>query len=631
MNKTASRAMPVIAIAGNPNSGKTALFNAITGARQHVGNWPGVTVEKKEGRIVRDGKSALVVDLPGTYSLGSQALDETIARDFIMRERPDVVINVVDATNLERNLYLTIQLLDMGVPLVMALNIIDEAEALGIHIDTEALSDALGIAVVPTVAVRNQGIGELLDAAFAAVSAHSGVDGSRRGAEQDPPTEPALAAPTTAAAALVEQRDQAAERRYQLAAEIAQSVITTAPDSAAESPSQRIDRVALNRWLAYPIFFGVVWAMFQFTFTLSEPIANWLGSAIRAFGAWAEHALAAAGASDMAVAFLVDGVIAGLGAVLEFAPPIFLLFFAISFLEDIGYMARAALLSDRFMGAVGLHGKAFIPMILGFGCNVTGILAARSLDSPRDRLISVLVNPLISCSARLPIYVLFAGVFFPKQRGLVVFSLYALGVVLAALAAKTLSVFIKPDVSSTFVMELPPYRMPKMSAVLLQTWERGKEFLHKAGTIILLAVVVVWALSSLPAGVVPGSSDSLIGRIGSLIAPILAPAGFGTWQAAAALVFGAVAKELIVGTLGVLYGTGEMGLTAAIQANWTPLSAYSFLVMSLVYMPCIATLAAIRRETGSRAWTAFAAAYSLILAWILAVIIYQVGSLVGLA
>ncbi|HAI87602.1 MAG TPA: ferrous iron transporter B, partial [Firmicutes bacterium] len=314
MNEIVSRSLPIIAIAGNPNSGKTALFNAITGARQHVGNWPGVTVEKKEGRIARGGKSALVVDLPGTYSLGSQALDETIARDFIMRERPDVVINVVDSTNLERNLYLTIQLLDMGVPIVMALNIFDEAEALGIHIDVEALSKDLGVTVVPTVAVRSQGIDELLDAAFAAVSAHSGEDGSGQRAEQDSPGELALALATAQATPVIEQRDQAAERRYQLASEIAQSVITTSPDSAAESPSQRIDRVALNRWLAYPIFFGVVWAMFQFTFTLSEPLANWLGSAIGAFGAWAEHTLAAAGAPDMVVAFLVDGVIAGLGA-----------------------------------------------------------------------------------------------------------------------------------------------------------------------------------------------------------------------------------------------------------------------------------------------------------------------------
>ena len=344
-----------------------------------------------------------------------------------------------------------------------------------------------------------------------------------------------------------------------------------------------------------------------------------------------------AGAPEVVVAFLVDGIIAGLGALLEFAPPIFLLFFAISFLEDIGYMARAALISDRLMDAVGLHGKAFIPMILGFGCNVTGILAARSLDSRRDRLVSILVNPLISCSARLPVYVLFASAFFPRRRGLVVFSLYALGVVLAALVAKVLSVFIKPDVSSTFVMELPPYRMPRISGVLIQTWERGREFLHKAGTVILLAVVVVWALSNLPPGAAPGSPESLIGRIGGVMAPLLKPAGFGCWQAAAALVFGAIAKELIVGTLGVLYGSGvgsapgSASLVSAIQANWTPLSAYAFLVMSLVYMPCVATIAAIRRETGSRAWTAFAMAYPLVLGWTLAVIVYQAGRLIGLA
>ena len=626
MNHSFARAIPVIAIAGNPNSGKTALFNAMTGARQHVGNWPGVTVEKKEGRVTRGGKSALVVDLPGTYSLGSQALDETIARDFITHERPDVVINVVDSTNLERNLYLTTQLLDLGVPLVMALNMFDEAKALGIDVDVEALSRALGVNVVPTVAVRSRGIDELLDAAFAAIDAHT--------RPTTPVTLITAAVPDTGN---IETCDLAAEHRYKLAAEITQSVIRTTTDVPAESPSQRIDRIALNKWLAYPIFFGVVWAMFQFTFTLSEPIALWLGGAIGTFGSWVSRMLGATGAPEMVVAFLADGVFAGLGALLEFAPPIFLLFFAISFLEDIGYMARAALISDRLMGAVGLHGKAFIPMILGFGCNVTGILAARSLDSRRDRLVSILVNPLISCSARLPVYVLFAGAFFAERRGLVVFSLYALGVVLAALAAKVLSVFIKPDVSSTFVMELPPYRMPRISGVLLQTWERGREFLHKAGTVILLAVVVVWVLSNLPPGVDPGSPESLIGRIGSAIAPLLKPAGFGTWQAASALVFGAIAKELIVGTLGVLYGSGVgsasggSGLINAIQANWTPLSAYAFMVMSLVYMPCVATLAAIRRETGSRAWTAFAMAYPLVLGWVLAVIVYQVGRLIGLA
>lgn len=626
MNHSFARAIPVIAIAGNPNSGKTALFNAMTGARQHVGNWPGVTVEKKEGRVTRGGKSALVVDLPGTYSLGSQALDETIARDFITHERPDVVINVVDSTNLERNLYLTTQLLDLGVPLVLALNMFDEVKALGIDIDVEALSRALRVNVVPTVAVRSRGIDELLDAAFAAIDAHT--------RPTTPVTLITAAVPDTGN---IETCDLAAEHRYKLAAEITQSVIRTTTDVPAESPSQRIDRIALNKWLAYPIFFGVVWAMFQFTFTLSEPIALWLGGAIGTFGSWVSRMLGATGAPEMVVAFLADGVIAGLGALLEFAPPIFLLFFAISFLEGIGYMARAALISDRLMGAVGLHGKAFIPMILGFGCNVTGILAARSLDSRRDRLVSILVNPLISCSARLPVYVLFAGAFFAERRGLVVFSLYALGVVLAALAAKVLSVFIKPDVSSTFVMELPPYRMPRISGVLLQTWERGREFLHKAGTVILLAVVVVWVLSNLPPGVDPGSPESLIGRIGSAIAPLLKPAGFGTWQAASALVFGAIAKELIVGTLGVLYGSGVgsasggSGLINAIQANWTPLSAYAFMVMSLVYMPCVATLAAIRRETGSRAWTAFAMAYPLVLGWVLAVIVYQVGRLIGLA
>jgi ferrous iron transport protein B len=603
---------PVIAIAGNPNSGKTALFNAITGARQHVGNWPGVTVEKKEGSVTRGQTSALIVDLPGTYSLGSRALDETIARDFLTGRQPDVVINVVDATHLERNLYLTIQLLETGVPLVVALNMYDEAQALGLDIDVEGLAQALGVAVIPTVAVRSQGIDALLDAAFAIAS-----DGPQQTA-------------TLSWRLVLEPDDLTTKRRYDRAAQIARSVVAVTPGDTGLSPSERIDKLVLNPWLAYPIFLGVVWAMFQFTFALSEPVAARLGSTVTALGTWIKH-ITAGGAPEVIVAFVVDGVLAGLGALLEFAPPIFLLFLAISLLEDIGYMARAALISDRLMHTIGLHGKAFIPMILGFGCNVTGILATRSLDSERDRLVSILINPLISCSARLPVYVLFASAFFAERRGLVVFSLYALGVVLAAAMAKLLSFFLKPDASSTFVLELPPYRLPRLPGVLRQTWERGKEFLQKAGTIILLSVVVVWVLANLPVGTAPGSPDSLIGRIGSVIAPLLKPAGFGTWQAAAALVFGAIAKELIVGTLGVLHGAGEAHLTGAIQANWTPLSAYAFLVMSLVYVPCVATVAAIRRETKSRVWTALAVAYPLVLGWILAVAVYQAGSLLGWA
>lgn len=702
--KPFSDTMPVIALAGNPNSGKTALFNAITGSRQHVGNWPGVTVEKKEGLVTLDGNQSLLVDLPGTYALSSRALDETIARNFIIYEKPDVVINVVDSTHLERNLYLTLQILEMGVPVILALNMFDEAESLNLQIDVRKLSELLGVKVIPTVAIDGKGVDKLIRAAVNTASANhlrktqagpvalpkqvvhridygatleaeiarlerylAKADTANRKSygrwhalrllEMDPDTQsisPTLQALLGDSAAIPlddlhhfteelaaartrirtasghEPVELIAEIRYNKAAEVAQAVTGGDSKSLAASSTYAIDEIVLHPWLAYPIFFGVIWMMFKVTFTLSEPIADWLAMVTGSFGSAVRVMLQGQGAPQVFADFVVDGIIAGLGAVLEFAPPIFLLFFVISILEDIGYMARAALLSDRFMRSVGLHGKAFIPMILGFGCNVTGILATRSLDSPRDRLISILINPLISCAGRLPIYVLFATAFFKERRSLVVFSLYVLGVALAALAAKVLSLFVKPDASSTFVLELPPYRVPRISGVLTHTWQRGKEFLHKAGTVILAAVAIVWFLANMPPGTGPGSPESFIGRIGTAFAPILRPAGFGTWEASVALISGIVAKELIIGTLGVLYGASYAGLIQAIQGAWTPLSAYAFLVMSLVYVPCVATIASIRRETGSWKWTAIAVAYTLVLGWLLAVFVYQVGMLLGL-
>ncbi len=588
-------------------------------------------------------------------------------------EEPDVVINVVDATNLERNLYLTVQLLEMGAPLVLALNMMDEAEDLGLEIDVPGLSAALGVPVVPTAAVWRRGIDALIEAAFARVGKPRGqgfridygpviedriarlaeilTPGFCRGRsprwvatkllEQDSDILKELdsfgnmtALKSELAGALAAIRDAAGkeaadlitEKRYELAAKIAKSV---ASEPEVPRSSHVIDRFALHPWLAYPIFFGVIWAIFQITFTLSEPLTEAAGSLIELVGSAVGDFLTGIGLPDLITGLVADGILGGVGAVLEFAPPIFMLFLMISLLEDVGYMARAALLSDRLMRAIGLHGKAFIPMILGFGCNVTGILATRTLESRRDRLITILVNPLMSCAARLPVYVLFATAFFSSHRGLVVFSLYLLGILLALAAAKVLSLFLQEGEAASFVLELPPYRLPRLSGVLIQTWERGKEFIHRAGTVILTAVVVVWALSNLPPGTGPDSPYSLVGRIGSLLAPILRPAGFGTWQAGAALLFGAIAKELIVGTLAVLYGTGEAGLIEAIRANWTPLSAYAFLVMSLVYIPCAATIAAIRTETGSRKWTAVTVAYTLLLGWTLAVIVYQGGRLLG--
>ena len=692
--------MPVIALAGNPNAGKTALFNAITGARQHVGNWPGVTVEKKEGFVSMFGNQALIIDLPGIYAFSSRAIDETIARDFIIDERPDVVINVVDSTHLERNLYLTLQILEMGVPVIIALNMFDEARALGLDIDIEELSRLLGVEVIPTVAVDGEGVDELLEAAFRAafrnrlwkgdassssyvseasfrldygsvveaeiaslekylaqnlahvppaprrwftikllernqgiaakIRAQSNGSAGTSSALSNLEGEVAAAQARILEATGQEPVDLITEVRYNKAAEIAQAVIGR-DGAETRSVSELIDRFALHRWLAYPVFFGIIWLMFAITFTLSEPVAEWLIGAFEIVSDWTRELLVGIGTPELLVGFLVDGIVAGVGAVLEFAPPIFLLFLVISVLEDVGYMARAALLSDRLMRSVGLHGQAFIPMILGFGCNVTGILATRSLENPRDRLISIMVNPLISCAGRLPVYVLFAAALFEERQGLVVFSLYLLGVLLAALAAKVIGMLVEPGEASTFVMELPPYRMPRPSAILIHTWERGKEFLQKAGTIILAGVAIVWLLANLPPGTDASGPDSIIGMIGRAIAPILRPAGFGTWQAAVALLFGIVAKELVIGTLGVLYGVAEMNLLGAIQSAWTPLSAYAYMVMTLIYVPCIATIAAIRRETGSWKWTAITVAYTITLGWVLAVLVYQVGTMLGLS
>lgn len=674
---------PVIAIAGNPNSGKTALFNGITGARQHVGNWPGVTVEKKTGSVVHEGVELSVVDLPGTYSFSSSAIDETIARDFILWENPDAVINVVDTTNLERHLYLTVQILEMGAPVILALNIFDEAKKLGIKVNLDKLEARLRTKVVPTVAIERKGIPELLTTAIQMVK-NRDQGSAKFTIDYGPAVEREIAELSQLLDTILEKKvrtstrwfaikllehddnirgklfkgladeqvkqletrvamarsriqqetgqdptDLIAEKRYALTAKITKETTTTPEDVI--RPSTMVDRILLNKWLAYPLFLVVMLLMFQLTFTLSDPIVEWLGGVIQTFSEWVYGSLTGLGAPEMLVGFLTDGILGGLGAVFEFAPPIFFLFWIITLLEDVGYIARAAVLSDRLMRSVGLHGKAFIPMILGFGCNVTGILATRNLDDPKDRLISILVNPLISCSARLPVYVLFASAFFPKHQGIVVFSLYVLGVVLAAVMAKIFSLFIKSDSTSTFVIELPPYRLPRLKDILIQTWERAKHFLERAGTVIFISIIVVWVLSNLPPNIEPGSPDSLIARIGGFFAPIFKPAGFGTWQASTALIFGALAKELILGTLAVLYGAGEAGLAAALQAQWTPLSAYAFLVMSLIYIPCVATIGAIRQETNSRKWTFFAVGYTLFLGWLLAVVVYQVGSLLGFA
>jgi ferrous iron transport protein B len=670
----------VLALAGNPNSGKTTIFNSLTGSRQHVGNWPGVTVEKKEGQVVYEGKKARVVDLPGTYSLGAYSEDEAVARDYIVYEKPDVVVNIIDATNLERNLYLTMQLLEIGANVVIALNMYDELKAREMDINAGKLSELLGVPVVTTTATRNQGMKDLIARAMRQARVKNREEfkinyGKEMEAELDVLKEEILSnkqlaekfPPRWLAVKLLEDdegvikglekyegmdrllalRDKAvkrlegiwgedleslvADRRYGFIGGLAKEVVTRRQTAEERlSVSDKIDRVVTNRYLGIPIFLFAIWAIFQFTFKLGDPLIGWIESFFEWFGGITGTWLATLGMSDLVSSFFVDGIIGGVGSVLVFIPNIFLLFFAISLLEDSGYMARAAYIMDRFMHSLGLHGKSFIPLLVGFGCNVPAIMATRTLENKRDRLITILINPLMSCSARLPVYVLFTGAFFSARQGMVIFSLYLLGIVLAILMGVLFKRFLFKGETSHFVMELPPYRVPTLKSTFIHMWERGSSFIKKAGTIILAVVVLVWVLSNLPAGVEYASQESLLGQMGSFVAPILKPAGFGTWEAAVALVFGILAKEVVVGTLGVIYGAGESGLTEAIAQYWTPLSAYAFMVMTLIYIPCVAVIGAIKRETNSWGWTAFAVGYSLVLGWLMAVLVYQLGRLLGL-
>jgi len=676
-----------VALAGNPNTGKTTIFNNLTGARQFVGNWPGVTVEKKVGFFRYNEHEVEVVDLPGIYSLSASTIDEKIARDFILNENPDLVVCVVDASNLERNLYLVVQLLEMGTNVVMDLNMVDIAESRGLKIDIDRLSRDLGIPVVKTVGHKNLGTDMLKKTMISAVrkipthvgchisrshhhhhvKAHtmvkynpmvekvieslseelkrSNVDGNARWLavkllEEDQYVMQELKAHLPGLEEMVisymtklekdlsmDVATSIANDRYEYIKRILDRCVRKAGDRKfSRSLTDKIDSVLINRFLGLPIFLLMMFLTFKFVFTVGEPLVNFIDWGFGALGELATRVLSSMGASPILISFLADGVIGGVGAVLVFLPNIMLLFFAISFLEDTGYMARGAFVMDRIMRVFGLHGKSFIPMMLGFGCNVPAIMATRTLESQKDRILTILVNPLMSCSARLPIYVLFASTFFPGRTGGVVFSLYILGIVLAILMARVFKTLFFKGESPPLIMELPPYRFPQLKTILLQTWTRSKAFLIKAGTIIFAATVVVWVLSTFPLGVEYGSRESFMGMIGRSVAPILKPAGFGFWQAGVALLFGLVAKEVVVSTLGTLLG-GEGSLSQVLPRYFNPVSAYAFMIMSLVYIPCIATIATIKRETNWR-WTLLAVGYSLILGWGLAVVVYKLGSLI---
>ena len=668
-----------VALAGNPNTGKTSLFNALTGSSQHVGNWPGVTVERKEGFLRKEGREVKLVDLPGIYSLGAASLDEEIAADFLLRQKPDMAVVVADASNLERSLYLVAQMLETGVPIMLALNMMDTVAEKGISIDIERLSSLLGVPVAPTVARKKEGIEELKEAIFRELEAGGGrertfsipygprlsplLDEMEAVLSSKPDLIPGLPVRTAAVkyaegdgtikaaaevAGVQEELDgilskTGAAVETALGYDIQTAIIerwwgyvsgvtgeSTTRDislKARLSLSDRIDRVVTSRTLGLPLFFLVTWVIFRLTYALGDPLEEALEGLFEVFGERAADFLAGAGIPDILVSFIEDGLIGGVGAVIVFFPHIFILFAFIALLEDSGYMARGAFVMDRLMHVMGLHGKSFIPMLMGFGCTVPSMMATRILERPRDRMITLLILPFMSCSAKLPVYVLFAGIFFGANAGTAVFSLYILGIVVGIAAAKILGSSIFKGESSHLVMELPPYHIPSAGMVLRHAWERGRSFLQKAGTFILLAVFIVWALASLPWGVEYGASDSIAGRIGHFIAPIFAPAGFGFWQAAVALFFGFLAKEVVVGTFGALMGAN---LTSGLTSLFTPLSAYAFLVMTLLYVPCVAAVAAFKRETGSWKWTMFMIVYTTLIGYGGAVLVYQGGRLLGL-
>jgi ferrous iron transport protein B len=707
-----------IALAGNPNSGKSTVFNNLTGAHQHVGNYPGVTVEKKEGSLRYKNYEIAVVDLPGIYSLTAYSLDEIVARNFILEERPDVVVDVVDSSNMERNLYLACQFVEIGIPLILVFNMYDMAQKQGIEINREKISGILGVPVVFTVATRKTGMDRLLEeiinvAEKKDIRQKSHIDygpelekeiknvkdsiekdkvmiqryPSRWLAvkliENDGETLKKIKG-SPYSSEILEQIKKSSSHLQEVFGDTPEAIIadrrygfigdavfksTKRISEVRQTTSDIIDKVLINRVFGLPIFLILMWLLFKIVFRVSEPLMGWVEAGQEWLGTVLGGFFREGGAIQSLV---VDGIIGGVGSVFVFIPIIFLLFLAISILEDSGYMARASFIMDKVMSKIGLHGRSFIPMLLGFGCNLPAIMATRTIEDRKDRLITILVNPFMSCGARLPVYTLFISAFFSEGlAGNILFSLYTLGIVVAVIMAKVFRIFLFKGTAAPFVMELPPYRIPTIKGVLIHMWERGAVYLKKAGTIIFAGCILVWFLSNFPWNVQysknynllveqAGDNEELVeslenqkayekleksyaGKLGKAIAPVFKPLGFDEWRVSVGLVGGFIAKEIVVGTLGTLHSIGEAdeeseGLRQTLQRQrrpdgsrmFTPLVAYSLMVFVLLYIPCIATVAVIKRETNSWRWPVFTVLYTTAVAWLVSFIIYQVGRFLGL-
>lgn len=683
-----------VALVGNPNCGKTSLFNIASGSHEHVGNYSGVTVDAKEGHFEYGDYKFTIVDLPGTYSLSAYSPEELYVRKNLVEEVPDVVINVVDASNLQRNLYLTTQLIDMNLRVVMALNIYDELVERGDELDMKQLGHLLGMPIVPTVSRSGKGITELFDTVikiyenndpqFArhihinhGTELEQSIDRIKKTIQKNADIRNKYSTRYLAIKYLendkevegvvecLPNRDEIIYARYEEQKRIGEILDTNTESAIIDAKyafvqgalaetyrpyrgkkkrhtvTDKIDAVVTNKWLAFPIFFLILYVVFEVTFTVGEYPMQWIEWLVEKFGAFVSSVMKDGWLKDM----VTDGIIGGVGSVLVFLPNILLLYLFISLMEDSGYMARAAFIMDRLMHKMGLHGKSFIPMIMGFGCNVPAIMATRTIESRKSRLITILIIPLMSCAGRLPVYILLAGAFFPKYASLVLLGMYVLGIVLAVLSAKLISRFIKDD-DLPFVMELPPYRFPTSKSILRHTWEKGKQYLHKMGGIILVCSIIIWFLGYFPGNRSYETAEqkqehSFLGYIGKGIEPALKPLGFD-WRMGVGILSGIGAKELVVSTLGVMFaGVEDDGCSEAAAENpdaavsdtrlqrsirnaVTPAGALAYMVFILLYFPCVATFVAIKQESGGWKWAIFSAVYTIFLAWLSAFAVFSI-------
>ncbi|MBR5073879.1 MAG: ferrous iron transport protein B [Bacteroidales bacterium] len=656
-----------VALVGNPNCGKTSLFNRASGSHQRVGNYSGVTVDAVRGKMYYKGYRITLIDLPGTYSISAYSPEEKYVRHSIVHDHPDVILNVVDSSNLERNLFLTTQLIDMNLKMVIALNMWDELEEKGDILDYKELEKLLGVPMVPTVSVKNRGIATLFDTIIDVYEENENVQGIlkhihvnhgpvieksvNRIREEIYKNPNAIDEFTPRYIALrILQKDKEIEKTLDGFAN--KGEILKVRDSEAlaierelhDSPenaimdakygfidgalretyrrgerkpgktlSEKIDNIVTGRWLGFPIFLIAMYLIFQATFSIGQYPMDWIDAGI----GWLGEKVGSLLSDGWFKALIVDGIITGVGGVLVFLPNILILFFFISLMEASGYMARAAFIMDRLMHLIGLHGRSFIPLMMGFGCNVPAVMATRTIENRNARMITILINPLMSCNARLPIYLLLAGVFFPKSAGLVIFCIYLGGVLLAGLMAKLFSKVLFNSDETPFVMELPPYRIPTLKSLLRDTWDKGKQYLHKIATVILIGTLIVWAMSYFPTGDPDPAArleHSYLAAIGNFISPVLAPLGFH-WQESVSLLSGMAAKEIVVSTMNMLYTVDGQLIIGNVL---TPAIALAFMAFTLIYFPCIATIGAIKTETGSWKWAIFTVCYTLILAWIVA-------------